>query len=115
MPRSESVPLRLLVLFLIQKLFQDVKQLFPSKRFSFIAHSYGCLVVLEMAALLEKEGYLGDIILIDGAPDITARYIEATLGTENGTEFEVKILEAMMSFVLPGDKMVKIVVRKYIF
>lgn len=48
----------------------DVNQMFTNQmKYYVIGHSFGTLVALRLASMLEKLGKIGHVILIDGSPD----------------------------------------------
>lgn len=55
-----------------------------------MAYSCGCEIALELAALLEEDGSIGIIILIDGSPDMLAEMIKRKCENEIGPSFEIK-------------------------
>lgn len=71
--------------------------------FYLVAHSYGSLIAMELASLLEKEGLVGTIILIDGAPKALAELTKYRIGGYTGVEFEIKVLEEVVPFLVPPE------------
>lgn len=80
-------------------------------RFQLVGHSFGCLVALEIAAVLEKEGLLGTIILIDGAPKSSVEFTRQLLGILKGSQMENKILQRIVSNMLPAKEAYDIMVN----
>lgn len=78
--------------------------------FTLVAHSYGCVVALEMVALLEKEGINGIVFLVDGSPKMTAELVKKQLGEKLGHKFEKKLLEWVLSNFMPVQSILKIIV-----
>lgn len=63
-----------------------------------VAYSYGCILTLEALALLEKDGYTADVILIDGAADMLKPVIRQQIGeAEDLAIFETNVLCAIIS------------------
>lgn len=60
---------------IVAPFLDNVKAFFShQKQFNIIAHSFGALVALELARMLEATGQTGTILLLDGAP----HYIQRT-------------------------------------
>lgn len=84
--------------------------------FYLVAHSYGCLVAMEIANVLEKEGLIGTLILIDGSPKVIVELTKDRVGRYKGVEFEMKVLEEVVPFLIPLDMAkVALVIVLYIF
>lgn len=67
-----------------------------------MGHSFGTLVALELAVMLEKEGFTGIIILIDGSPKTSVEFTKQVVGkSSNVSKLEVKILATIASNMLP--------------
>lgn len=63
-----------------------------------IPYSYGCIITLEAVALLEKDGYTAEVILIDGSADMFKIATKQQIGEPDDLKlFETNILCAMMS------------------
>lgn len=63
-----------------------------------VAYSYGCILMLEAIALLEKDGYTVHVILIDGSADMLKSVILQQVGdVDNLQLFETNILCAIIS------------------
>lgn len=71
--------------------------------FYFIAHSYGCIIALELAALLEKEGLTGTLVLIDGSPKTLKNLSIQRIGHLTGIDFEIKVLEHVVPYLVPEE------------
>lgn len=59
-------------------LFEDVQQNVFSKdkeNFYLVGYSFGAMVAIEIAKLLEKTGLKGQIVLIDGAPTFLKKLV----------------------------------------
>lgn len=68
-----------------------------SKGFHLVGHSMGTVVALELAGLLEKDGYVGKVVLIDGSPDLVADVVNQQFKDSSDEEVESMILTAVMS------------------
>lgn len=70
------------------------------KQFCFVAHSYGCIIAIELAMLLEKDGISGMLILIDGSPEVLKQKAQR-VGAKNPSDFEAAFLEEVISLAFP--------------
>lgn len=58
-------------------LIDEVSELFAQqKEYFIVGHSFGTLMAMKLAALLEKQGKLGKIVLIDGSPKYLLKLME---------------------------------------
>lgn len=74
----------------------------PSQDFNIIAYSYGTLVALELAVLLEASGYNGRLLFIDGAPSIISALFQYQLATcKTQSEMQSSLLCSIMSMIEP--------------
>lgn len=80
------------------------------KTIMLIAHSYGCVVAMEIAALLEEEGFPVKLFLIDGSPKMTVKLIKEQLGEEAGYNFELRVIKFTLSNFMPVQDDSKIIV-----
>ncbi|XP_036342897.1 fatty acid synthase-like [Rhagoletis pomonella] len=63
--------------------FDHVKaELKATEPFYIIGYSYGSFIALQLAAMLEKSGYRGQLLLIDGAPHFLKKLTLAHLGED---------------------------------
>lgn len=61
---------------------QDITEFFSNqKKYCVVAHSYGTLIAVKIASLLEKLGKNGRIILVDGSPNYLKRMAQGLLRT----------------------------------
>lgn len=74
-----------------------------TKSFHIIAHSFGTLLALKFADILEGQGKLGQLSLIDGSP-LLLKMAAMEMLPEGSPEVEVQnlILKHMMSLVIPN-------------
>lgn len=76
--------------------------------FTFIAHSFGAVVALELVALLEAEGRTGRLIIIDGAPALLQKLAQINLpGSEEEAVLETTALTALMQLYFPLETVLK--------
>ncbi|XP_063925092.1 fatty acid synthase-like [Zophobas morio] len=71
--------------------------------FYIIGYSFGTLVALEMISLLEKNGYTGILILIDGSPAYSTSSLKKQFAHETEAQFQTAILSKIASFVISLD------------
>ncbi|CAG9770337.1 unnamed protein product [Ceutorhynchus assimilis] len=70
-------------------LLPEIKQFLQThKSFHILAHSVGCNIALEVLSKLEKLGYLGSIIFIDGSPEFLKKLINLTTGSGSSEVLE---------------------------
>ena len=56
-----------------------------------------------MISLLEKKGYTGILILIDGSPAYLASFLKKQFAHETEAQFQTAILRKISAFVIPLD------------
>lgn len=65
-----------------ESVIKDITEFFShQKQYCIVAHSYGTLIAVKIASLLEKLGKSGRIILIDGSPNYLKRMAQGLLRT----------------------------------
>lgn len=71
-----------------ESVFEDVSNTFSNqKEFVIVGHSFGSLVALRLASMLEKVGKVGRLVLIDGSPEYLWRLAQGvSQGVEGGIE-----------------------------
>ncbi|KAL6430380.1 hypothetical protein ACFW04_007806 [Cataglyphis niger] len=72
------------------------------RTFILIAYSYGSLVAIELARRLENHALNGQLVLIDGAPDLMKAIIEQFLPSETQEELQNNILLYVMNNLQPA-------------
>lgn len=75
--------------------------------FVLVAYSFGSLVGVELTALLEKNGYNGKLILIDGSPKMIKQLLQQQLVTDSEAMFETTAMCAVMSLYMPWEDVVR--------
>ncbi|CAH0548596.1 unnamed protein product [Brassicogethes aeneus] len=86
-----------------EKLFVTVKTIIKkSEPFNIIAYSFGAIMAMEVIGRLEKEGYSGKFISIDGAP---SQLLEFTtlLDVKSEAHFETSLIMHLMALHVPYD------------
>lgn len=59
-------------------------------------------MAFEMAVLLEKEGYTGTLILIDGAPDFLTTAAKTVFNNQDQQSFDTNLLHGIYNIYVPG-------------
>lgn len=69
---------------IVNSIIDDVYPIFAhQKEYYVIGHSFGALVAMKIASMLEKMGKIGHVILIDGSPD---QLVKLTRGMHRATK-----------------------------
>lgn len=75
---------------------QEITEFFSNqKKYCVVAHSYGTLIAIKIAYLLEKFGKCGHIILVDGSPNYLKRMAQGLLRTtkiEDSTDVLIMVV-----------------------
>lgn len=76
------------------------------KRFYLIAHSFGALVAIELAKLLERKGLKGDVIIADGSTSLFKRALKSLMPNAEATHENVaRFLQMQLAYqILPEIK-----------
>ncbi|GBP51791.1 Fatty acid synthase [Eumeta japonica] len=82
---------------LVKKLLQMVKF---QGNFYLLGYSYGVLIVMKMAVLLEQRGIEGTIFCVDSAPDVFPVQLKAVLGDVSGNELQNAVMDHMYSVMV---------------
>lgn len=73
-----------------------------SQDFNIIAYSYGSLIAIELALLLEESGYKGRILFIDGSPTMVTTLFHNQLATGiTESHLQSSLLCTIMSILAP--------------
>lgn len=72
--------------------------------FNIIAHSLGTCIASEIAHLLEKEGLIGKLLLIDGSSEYIKEYLKANFA-QNLEIFETELLSYIMELFLAKNEL----------
>lgn len=85
--------------------FPDVYQVFQNvENYYLIGYSFGAILTLELAGLLEKKGKQGHVLLIDGAPAFLKQMvIDATAKELRDTDVEATIIRIAVMTLFPDD------------
>lgn len=72
-----------------QQLIPEIKKLIKlDEKFVIAGYSFGTIVAIEVTHILEKEGYLGNLILLDGSPDyVKTLLVEVFLNGDVSEDF----------------------------
>ncbi|KAL9897232.1 fatty acid synthase-like [Glossina fuscipes fuscipes] len=85
--------------------YEDVKTVLKANRqFYIVAYSYGAFIALELVAMLEKAGFDGQLLLIDGAPHFLTKLTHLHL-PEHITDNDLYdlLLSIIVQKVFPED------------
>lgn len=92
----------------VKAIFTDVKQDVFSKdteNFYLVGYSFGALITIELAKLLEEKGLRGQIVLIDGAPTFLKKLVVDQMPTTHSDEGVQNVLiSGIMRTVFPEEK-----------
>lgn len=80
------------------------------KTFNLIGYSYGSAMTLELAALLEKEGRVGKVVLIDGTPFMIQKVVQQKILSETEDQFQNNVLSVVVNVCLPNHDNTEIIV-----
>ncbi|XP_060533831.1 fatty acid synthase-like [Cylas formicarius] len=90
-----------------------IEERMPKQRpFNIVAYSFGAVVALEVVSLLEKKGYCGSMVSIDGAPD-QLKKLTKILEVESDDRFQTSLLIHLMCLIIPFDRISKHVEALY--
>lgn len=85
------------------------------KDFLIVGYSFGSLIAIELARLLEAKNFFGRLILIDGAPDFMKFLIEILFNHTSQQEIQNNILLNFMETYLKSDEMVSQLLKIHSF
>ncbi|XP_074097576.1 fatty acid synthase [Cotesia typhae] len=91
-------------------IFDMAKQLLPHvlkknngrRTFVIAAYSFGSTVAIELARLLEAEGLIGRLVLIDGAPELMKAIKDQQLSASSDEELATNVLVGIMDLFAPS-------------
>ncbi|KAF2904462.1 hypothetical protein ILUMI_01702 [Ignelater luminosus] len=94
---------------LAMSLLPNIQENLPKTTpFTLVGYSYGTIVSMQLAALLEAEGRIGRVILIDGAPDMYKDLIKQQVPEMNSEALlQTLILCALMQLFIPIETVMK--------
>ncbi|KAF5275320.1 hypothetical protein FQR65_LT16728 [Abscondita terminalis] len=76
----------------------------PDETFKIVAYSYGCIVALELASMLEARGQRGTLILIDSSPEMMKNVIIQRLNADSVAVVESAILSTLMQILVGNEE-----------
>lgn len=84
---------------------QPIKALFNKKEFFYlIGYSFGSLLILELARILEECGMMGHVLLIDGSPSFLKQLSKAKISTEITDEsMQLMLTIAIVHNIFPEE------------
>ncbi|XP_031348358.1 fatty acid synthase-like [Photinus pyralis] len=98
--------------FRLEAFAKSLPTLIPhvKNHFNLVAYSYGCVVALELASILEVRGLIGKVILIDGAPEMLKNLIKLQYPSEHESEafLETAILFNLITSYAPMEATVEL-------
>lgn len=72
---------------------------------NFLSYSFGALITIELAKLLEQKGLKGQIVLIDGAPTFLKKLVVDQMPTAQSDEgVQTVLISGIMRTVYPEEK-----------
>ncbi|XP_011203074.2 fatty acid synthase [Bactrocera dorsalis] len=85
--------------------FEDVKaELKSTEPFYIIGYSFGSFIALKLAAMLEKAGFRGQLLLIDGSPHFLKKLTLAHLGEDfNDNDLYNLLLSSIVKQIFPEE------------
>lgn len=87
-----------------------LEQIQNDSKFTLIGYSYGTAITIELAALLEKEGRIGNIILIDGSPVMLRDMVNLQINAETENQFQNNVLSVIINIYMTGETTTNIIV-----
>lgn len=98
------------ILLNFKKIFKNIKnfvfqilkkELDPRKPFLIGAHSMGVTVALETVTLLERDGYTGTLLILDGSPSANKSVLSTLIGSGSDETVQTALILNIMSSLLP--------------
>ncbi|XP_031329996.1 fatty acid synthase-like [Photinus pyralis] len=93
--------------FRLESFAKSLSKLIPhvENHFNLVAYSYGCVVALELASILEVRGLIGKVVLIDGAPEMLKKLIKVQYPSEHEPEasLETAVLFNLITSYVPME------------
>lgn len=91
-----------------EAIFEDVKKdVFSKDKESFylVGYSFGALITIELAKLLEETGLRGQIVLIDGAPIFLKKLVVDQMPTTHSDEgVQIVLISGILRTIFPEEK-----------
>ncbi|XP_055377654.1 fatty acid synthase-like [Condylostylus longicornis] len=83
---------------IVQSIFKDIRHVLrKTTKFFFVAYSFGSMLAIELASMLEKHNYKGKILIIDGAPHFMKQLLK---NTDNSEMSDAEIFDQVLSIIL---------------
>ncbi|XP_077296456.1 fatty acid synthase-like [Arctopsyche grandis] len=76
-------------------------RLTPGGVFTLLGYSFGVIIALEVARILENEGHIGRIFCVDGSPDVLQKMTKANLDTSKLDVMQDSFLCHIMDLLAP--------------
>lgn len=94
-------------------MFQNVTEhLNGTDSFTLVGYSYGSAITLELAALLEKHGRNGKVVIIDGAPAMLQQMVNQQITADTENQFQNNVIISILNVYLAGENLMDIIVSK---
>ncbi|XP_071569274.1 fatty acid synthase-like isoform X1 [Temnothorax nylanderi] len=91
-----------------------LKKIKDQKEFLIVGYSFGCLIAIELARLLEANNFSGRLILIDGAPDQMKFWANQYLVCTSQEELQNIVLLGLLEiYTTISKKMLALELKKY--
>lgn len=88
----------------LEKVFGDMNTFF------LVGYSFGSMVTLELARLIEKKGIKGHVVLLDGSPSLLKRLadgqVKVTTGKSDEESIQNVVLMLVIRILFPGEEQV---------
>ncbi|XP_049869377.1 fatty acid synthase-like [Pectinophora gossypiella] len=86
------------------RLYTTVKdRLLPQQSFCLLGYSFGCLPILQLAAMLEDEGYKGVVFCLDGSPDYIHSFLTNIMNFNDDFTVENHLIIHTVNILLPKN------------
>lgn len=80
-----------------------MKRVQSQKEFLIVGYSFGSLIAIELARLLEAQNFFGRLILIDGAPDQMKFLVKKFLSFTTEQDLQNNVLHHFSRFYLESN------------
>ncbi|XP_045453921.1 fatty acid synthase-like [Melitaea cinxia] len=98
---------------LVENLFQTIKERLNAGRpYILLGYSFGTLLVLKLAQILESEGHSGRVFCIDGSPEFLKVVTMSNFSFKNDTELQNRLICYTIDLVAPRNKVTNTLMDK---
>ncbi|XP_045453923.1 fatty acid synthase-like [Melitaea cinxia] len=89
---------------LVENLFQTIKErLSASRPYILLGYSFGTLLVLKLAQILESEGHSGRVFCIDGSPEFLKELTISKFFSKNDIQLQNRLICYTIDIVAPNN------------